>query len=92
MPETLGAELAMRVLREGLLLGLLVAAPFLLATLVTGVITGLLQAVTQVHDHVVGFVPRVLVTLLALVILGPSLGAQVVRFAAAVFAAVGTVR
>lgn len=82
----------MRVLREGLLLTLLVSAPVLLAMWLTGAITGALQAMTQVQDHVVGFVPRLLVMLLALVLVGPHLGAQVVRFAEVVFAAVGMVR
>ena len=92
MSDSTGFELALRVLREGLMLTLLVSAPVLLAMLVTGAITGALQSITQIHDHAVGFVPRLLIMLLALAFLGPHLGAQVVRFAEVVFSAVGTVR
>ncbi|MCG5055522.1 MAG: flagellar biosynthetic protein FliQ [Myxococcales bacterium] len=89
MSEPAGIELALRILQEGLLLCLLVAAPILVAMLATGVITSALGAFTQVQDHAVGFVPRLIVAVMALVILGPHLGAQVVRFASAVFTAVG---
>ena len=84
--------MALRVLREGLLLSLLVSAPVMLAMLLTGALTGILQSITQVHDHAVGFVPRFLVMLLALALLGPFLGAQVVRFAQIVFSSLEGVR
>jgi type III secretory pathway component EscT len=51
-----------------------------LAALLTGLVAGAVQAVTQIHDHAVGFVPRLIVMLLVLMVLGPYLGAQVVRF------------
>lgn len=91
MPDGGGFDLALRVLREGLLLALLLGLPFLAVSLLVGVVTGVLQAVTQVQDQAVGFVPRLLATLVALVVMGPYLGAQLVRFAAAVFASVGSV-
>lgn len=89
MYDASAIEVILRVLREGLMLSLLVSAPVLLAALLTGLLSGAVQAVTQIHDHAVGFVPRLLVMLLVLVILGPYLGAQVVRFTQAVFAGVG---
>ena len=92
MPDTSSFDLVFRVLREGLLLALLVAAPFLCVSLVVSLVTSVLQAVTQVHDHVVGFVPRLLVTVVALAIAGPYLGTQLVRFAVAVFSSVAVVR
>ncbi|MDX2022715.1 MAG: flagellar biosynthetic protein FliQ [Deltaproteobacteria bacterium] len=85
-------DLVLRVLREGLLLAVLVSAPLLLATFVVGLVSGAFSALTQIHDHAVGFVPRLVVLLLGLVLMGPYLGAQMVRFATSVFSLMAGVR
>ena len=66
--------------REAVLVALLVSAPPLAAALLVGLVAGALQAATQIQDHALGAVPR-LVTVLAVVALAaPWTGAQVVRF------------
>ena len=72
--------------REALVLSLLVSAPPLLAALLVGLATGLLQAVTQVQDQALGAVPRIAAVLAALVVAGPWIGGRLVRFAEAAFA------
>ena len=47
--------------REALLVALLVGGPALLATLVVGTTVSLLQAVTQVHEATLTFLPKFLV-------------------------------
>ncbi len=69
------------VMREGLLLALLVAAPLLVAALVAGVLTGLVGAFTQIHDPAVGLVPRVAAVGGALVVFLPSIARQLEVFA-----------
>jgi flagellar biosynthesis protein FliQ len=86
------SELLLRVVREGLLLVLVVSAPPLLASLLVGLVVGVLQAATQIQDQTLAFVPKLFVVVLVLILLGPWLGAQVVRFAQAVFAAAWIVR
>lgn len=54
------------LVREALVAGCVVLAPVLVAGLVVGVFTGLLQAATGIHDAAVGLVPRLAVTGLAL--------------------------
>jgi flagellar biosynthetic protein FliQ len=46
---------------QGLTVLGLVAAPLLIALLVVGVITGVLQSATQINDPAVGFLPRLAV-------------------------------
>jgi flagellar biosynthetic protein FliQ len=50
---------------------LLVAAPVLLAGLIVGVAVGMLQAVTQVHEMTLTFVPKILAAVVALIIFMP---------------------
>lgn len=70
------------LVREGLLLALLLAAPLLVAALLAGVITGLLGAFTQLQDPAVGLVPRIAAVGIALVLFAPSIAAQLEAFAA----------
>jgi flagellar biosynthesis protein FliQ len=69
------------LVREGVLLALLLAAPVLVAALVAGVITGLLGAFTQIQDPAVGLVPRVAAVGIAIVVFAPSIAKQLGVFA-----------
>jgi flagellar biosynthesis protein FliQ len=68
--------------REALLVSLLVSGPPLLAALAVGLVTGVLQAATQVQEPTVAVVPRLAAVLGALALAAPWIGARVVRFAA----------
>jgi len=73
------------LVREGLILALLLAAPLLVAALIAGVITGLVGAVTQVQDPSIGVVPRVAAVGVALLLFAPSIGHQLEVFAARIW-------
>ena len=79
------------LLREGLLLALLLAAPFLVAALAAGILTGLLGAFTQIQDPAVGLVPRVAAVGAALILFAPSIGHQLEVFASRIWPLVRTV-
>jgi flagellar biosynthesis protein FliQ len=66
--------------REALLLSLLVSAPPLGAALAAGLVTGLLQAVTQVQEQALGAVPRIAAVLAALLVSGPWMAGRLARF------------
>lgn len=68
--------------REALVVVLLVSAPPLGAALAIGLVTGVLQAATQVQEQTIGVVPRLVAVLGALALAAPWIGARVVRFAA----------
>ncbi len=71
--------------REALLLVLAVSAPPLLAALAVGLVTGVLQAATQIQEPTVGVVPRLAAVFLALAVAAPWIGARVVQFARSCF-------
>ena len=65
------ADLAAELCRTAVLLALTIGAPVLLAALATGLIIGLLQAVTQLHDQTLSFVPKLVVMSLTILFLLP---------------------
>lgn len=80
-------EYALRVAREGLYLMLLVSAPVLLVSMLVGLLVSVLQAATQVQEQTLSFVPKLIAAFVTLALLGPWMGAQLVRFTRAVFEA-----
>lgn len=64
-------ESVMLVGRQALEMTVLVAAPLLLAALVTGLLVSLFQAATQINEMTLSFIPKVLAMFLAMVLAGP---------------------
>ncbi len=78
------AELA-SVVREGLLLVLLLAAPILVAALIAGVLSGLVASFTQLTDPAVAIVPRVVAIGAAIALFAPAIAHQLEAFSARVW-------
>jgi flagellar biosynthetic protein FliQ len=57
--------------RQGLELLLVVVSPLLLVALVVGTLISILQAVTQVNESTLTFLPKLVALAVALVVLGP---------------------
>lgn len=81
------ADLA-RLSAETLYLVLLVSAPALLAALAIGLAIGLLQAVTQVQEQTLAFVPKLIGVAIVLAVLGPWMSGELVRFTSALWLAI----
>ena len=64
-------EMVLTVARESLTVTVMVAAPLLLAALVTGVLVGVLQAATQINEMTLSFIPKLLALVVTLVATGP---------------------
>ncbi|MEK6584062.1 MAG: flagellar biosynthesis protein FliQ, partial [Nitrospirota bacterium] len=64
-------ELVMTIGKSALETTLLIAAPMLLVSLVVGLIISIFQAVTQISEATLTFVPKIIVTFLALLIFFP---------------------
>ena len=58
------------VLRQGVVVVLKLGGPILLLCMVVGVLVAIFQAVTQIHDQTLGFVLKLLVTVLILFFAG----------------------
>ena len=81
------------LLRETMLVTLKLGEPPLLAALAIGIVMSLLQAITQINEQTVAFVPKVVVILGALLILGPFMLLTMTDFSHSLFdqmVAVGT--
>ena len=64
------AEGLIDIMRGALQAGGVVAAPAILFGLIAGVAVSIFQATTQINDFTLVFVPKVLATILALVLFG----------------------
>ncbi|MDE7035706.1 MAG: flagellar biosynthetic protein FliQ [Eubacteriales bacterium] len=58
------------VFRDGIGVAIRLGAPILLLALTVGVVTAILQAVTQIHEQTIAFVLKLLVIILFLVVGG----------------------
>ena len=71
--------------REGLVLMVMASVPPLAASLVIGFLMSLLQATTQIQESTLSVVPKLCAAVLALVIAGPWIANQLVRFTTELF-------
>ncbi len=77
--------LVLQIGRTALTMALLLSGPMLAASLVVGIVVSVLQALTQVNDATVSFVPKILVVFLALALAGPWLLSTLVTFTISLF-------
>ena len=76
---------ATELIRHTLLLALVVSAPMLLIGLVVGVVVSLLQAVTQIQEQTLTFVPKIAAMVAAAILLMPRIGARVLDYSRTMF-------
>ncbi|MEC7352529.1 MAG: flagellar biosynthesis protein FliQ [Planctomycetota bacterium] len=73
------------LVREALMLTLLISAPILGIGLLVGLVISLLQAVTQVQEQTLAFVPKIVAMILVAVVLMGWMGTQMSAFAERMF-------
>ncbi len=56
---------------QAIKVGLMIAAPMLMAALLTGLIISILQASTQINEMTLSFIPKILAIVLVVIMLGP---------------------
>ncbi len=59
---------------------LMVSAPMLIFSLVVGLIVSIIQAVTQIQEATLAFVPKIVAVLLSLIIFGPWILKLITQF------------
>jgi flagellar biosynthetic protein FliQ len=67
----MNAQMVLTLGQEALLMLLLVSAPVLGIVLVVGLLVSLFQAVTQIHEATLAFVPKLVAAMAVLAIAGP---------------------
>jgi flagellar biosynthetic protein FliQ len=86
----LDAPTAVDLCRSTLMAAVVIAAPLLLVGMAAGLVVGLLQALTQIQDQTVAFVPKILAMAAVLVACLPWLMTRLVDFTRQVFENAGS--
>lgn len=73
------------MMRDAMLVMLQLSGPLLLVALVVGLLMSLLQAITQINEATLAFVPKILAIGLALMLLGPFMLATLSGYAHLLF-------
>ncbi len=64
-------ESVMALGTEAMKVALALAAPLLLAALISGLVVSLLQAATQINESTLSFIPKILAVVATIIIAGP---------------------
>lgn len=85
-------QLVIGLTKQALLLIMVLSAPAMLTAMTIGLIISLFQAVTQVQEQTLTFVPKIVATFVVLAVTGPWMLATLIRFAQAVFVQIPNIR
>ncbi|CDF85265.1 flagellar biosynthesis protein FliQ [Pseudomonas sp. QL9] len=73
-------EVAVDLFRQALWLTAMLVAVLVVPSLLVGLVVAMFQAATQINEQTLSFLPRLLVSLLTLIVLGPWLLRQLMEF------------
>lgn len=79
------------IIRNGLLTIIKVSMPILLISLVVGLIISILQAVTQVQEQTLSFVPKIVAVMLGLIIFGNFMLNSLISLFQSLFRLIGAI-
>jgi flagellar biosynthetic protein FliQ len=78
-------QFAIDLARNALTVVIEVAGPILLASLAVGMLVSIFQAVTQIHEPTLTFVPKILAVGALIAFLGPWMGQVMVAYTVSIF-------
>jgi flagellar biosynthesis protein FliQ len=76
---------AIDLVRQTLILAMVISAPMLLIGLAVGILVSLFQAVTQIQEQTLTFVPKIAAMICAALLLFPWISQRLLDYAAAIF-------
>lgn len=65
------SDWVMEVVNQAIQVAMMLSAPMLIGALVVGILVSIFQAVTQINEQTLSFIPKILVIVVALVIFSP---------------------
>lgn len=86
----MSAAEVLEIVREGVIVTLKIAAPVMVVGLVVGLVISLFQALTQIQEMTLAFVPKIIVIFLSLLVLGPFMLNTLTLFTQHMFARIAT--
>ncbi len=78
-------EVVASLFGEALFLAVLMVAVIVVPSLLVGLVISMFQAATQINEQTLSFLPRLLVTLLTIMVTGPWLIGRLLDFASRLF-------
>ena len=84
----MNSDVVIKVAMDALTVTLKLALPLLLAGLIVGLIVSVFQAVTQIHEMTLTFIPKILITAAVLAIGGPWMLDEIVSYTQALYQAI----
>lgn len=84
-------DTVMDLAHQALWTTVLVAAPLLLVALAAGLVIGMLQAATQVHEQTLSFIPKLLLLVVTLYTAGPWMLRVLIGFTRDLYASIPTI-
>lgn len=76
---------------QAITLGLSVAGPLLLASLVIGLVISVFQAVTQIQEQTLSLIPKIVGIVLVIVLLGPWMVNKMVTYTTNLYSSIPSV-
>jgi flagellar biosynthesis protein FliQ len=76
----MSTALAVELIRQALTVALMVAAPLLITSLAVGILVSLIQAVTQIQEQTLTFIPKLVAMAAIFIILLPWSLSQLVQY------------
>lgn len=73
-------EVALDLFREALWLTAMIVGVLVVPSLLVGLVVAMFQAATQINEQTLSFLPRLMVILLTLIVLGPWLLRQMMEY------------
>lgn len=76
----MNSQMVLTAAREALELLLMVSLPVVLAVMAVGLVVSIFQAITQIHEQTLAFVPKLLAAIAVLMIAGPWMISSLVDY------------
>ncbi len=82
-------ELAMSIGNQALMTIVYIAGPILLAAMVVGIIVSILQAITQINEATLTFIPKIIAVVITIVVMAPWMLQVLKDYATSIFGGAG---
>ncbi len=73
---------------QAIFVALVAAAPVLILSMIVGLVISLFQAVTQIQEPTLAFIPKIVISALAILFFGPFILAMLTDFTSRVFSSI----
>jgi flagellar biosynthetic protein FliQ len=79
---------AISIGREAIFIAIVAAAPVLIMSMIVGLVVSIFQSVTQIQEPTLAFIPKILVSAVAILFFGPFILAMLTDFTSRIFSSI----